>query len=325
MLDDVLAQPGQFDDALWRVESAGIPRSASSSLVLCGMGGSAIGADLARAAIGERATAPISVIRGYDLPAFAGPESLVVCSSYSGTTEETLSCFEQAGAQGAARVVVTPGGDLAAAARDEGVPVVGVPSGMQPRAAVVYMTLAALECAAAAGVGPSLRDEIAEARDLVKDLVAEWGQGESEPYGIARALEGRIPAVYGGPLTGSAAVRWCSQLNENSKVVALGGRIPEANHNEVVGWRDTDLALTTVLLDDPAQSERIRRRFDVTAEILVDAGIPVERVEARGDGAVARLMSLVLMGDLVSVHLAELRGVDPTPVEAIDDLKRRLG
>src|SRR4051794_5528038 len=176
MLADVMAQPQQYEDALWRTESAGIKkREYTRGLVICGMGGSAIGGDLAAAAIGLRATAPITTIRGYELPAWVGADTLVLCASYSGNTEETLHCFEQAGAAGAPRVVVTTGGKLAEAARAGGnVPVVGVPSGMQPRAAVVYMTVTALQCAELAGAAPSLRAEIEDAAQLTGELVTHW-------------------------------------------------------------------------------------------------------------------------------------------------------
>jgi glucose/mannose-6-phosphate isomerase len=138
MLGDVLAQPHQVQDALWRVESAGIARSEPRlGVVVCGMGGSAIGGDFAAAAIGTRAAAPVTTVRGYELPGWVGADTLVVCASYSGNTEETLHCFRAAAEAGAPRVVVTTGGELATAARDAGVPVIGVPSGMQPRAAVV--------------------------------------------------------------------------------------------------------------------------------------------------------------------------------------------
>ena len=137
MLGEVLAQPLQLGDALWRAESAGIrPRDLPGGLVVCGMGGSAIGGDLALAALGDRATRPITVVRGYALESWIPPESLVLCASYSGDTEETLACFEAAGAAGTQRVVLTTGGALAELARAEGVPVIGVPAGMQPRAAV---------------------------------------------------------------------------------------------------------------------------------------------------------------------------------------------
>jgi glucose/mannose-6-phosphate isomerase len=325
MLGDVLAQPGQFADALWRVESAGITRSELSGMVVCGMGGSAIGGDLAAAAIGDRAGAPITTVRGYELPRWAGADTLVVCASYSGNTEETLHCFEQAGAAGARRVAVTTGGKLAAAARAAGVPVVGVPSGMQPRAAVVYMTVVALECAELAGIAPSLRGEVDEAGQLLTQLATEWGPGAGDqPKRLATALEGRIPVIYGARLTTAVARRWRSQLNENAKVVAFYGDLPEAHHNEVVGWRHADAPLTAVLLEAPGEHERMKARFDVTAEVLEAAGIPCERVSARGDSPTARVMSLVFLGDLVSVHLGILLGQDPTPVAAIDDLKKRL-
>src|SRR5204863_4764198 len=196
MLGDVLAQPHQYEDALWRIESAGIkPREFARGLVICGMGGSAIGADLAAAAIGLRATAPITTIRGYELPSWVGPQTLVVGASYSGNTEETLHCFEQAGAAGAPRVAVTTGGKLAEAARSAGdVPVVGVPSGMQPRAAVVYMTVVALQCAELAGAAPSLRSEIEEAAAVAAQLVAAHDEAKE----IAGELLDRLPVVYGG-------------------------------------------------------------------------------------------------------------------------------
>jgi glucose/mannose-6-phosphate isomerase len=328
MLGDVLAQPHQVGDALWRIESAGIeaPEGARGMLV-CGMGGSAIGGEIAAAAIGHRATAPIVSVRGYELPRWAGPDTLVLCSSYSGNTEETLHCFEQAGEAGAPRVALTTGGKLAAAAREAGVPVIGVPSGMQPRAAVVYATIAVLECAALAGIAPSLRGEIDEAAQLMAQLTLDWAPdapGDPEPKRLARALEDRIPVVYGGRATTPVARRWRSQLNENAKVAAFYGELPEAHHNEVVGWAHTDAPLSAVLLETPGEHERMEARFDVTAEVLEASGLLVERVRSRGESDVARVMSLVLLGDLVSVYLAVLGGHDPTPVEAIDDLKRRL-
>jgi glucose/mannose-6-phosphate isomerase len=328
MLGDVLAQPHQFEDALWRTESAGVGRAEfARGLVVCGMGGSAIGGDLAAAAIGLRAKAPITTIRGYDLPAWVGGETVVLCASYSGNTEETLACFDQAGAAGAARVVVTTGGKLAERARAAGdVPVIGVPAGMQPRAAVVYMTVAALECAERAGAAPSLRPELEEAAALAAELAGEWGpdNDESQAKQIARAIEGRIPVVYGGRTTTAAARRWRTQLNENAKLPAFFGELPEAHHNEVVGWHHAQDALIAVVLENTGEHERMHRRFDVTAEVMAAGGLAAVRADARGASATAQVMSLVLLGDLVSVYLAVLRGSDPTPVEEIESLKQRL-
>ena len=220
MLGDVLAQPLQLGDALWRAESADIrPRDLPGGLVVCGMGGSAIGGDLAMAALGDRATRPITVVRGYALESWIPPESLVLCASYSGDTEETLACFEAAGAAGTERVALTTGGALAELARAEGVPVIGVPAGMQPRAAVVYMTIGALDGAALCGAAPALRAEIDTASGLLERLVEEWGPGAPEDPLVKRAareLDGTIRAAHRAASTVAVGRRWSTQINENA-------------------------------------------------------------------------------------------------------------
>ena len=320
MLDDVLAQPDQVEDALWRFESAGVPaRAMPGGLVVAGMGGSAIGADLAAAAIGDRARRPLRVVRGYGLEPWAGPDALVLCASYSGDTEETLACYAAAGELGAPRVALTTGGELGRLAREDGVPVIGVPSGMQPRAAVIYMTVAALECAATCGAAPSLRAEIEAAPATLRSVTG----AEEEPRAIAAMLRDRIAVVYGGGRTAAPGRRWKTQLNENAEVPAFAAELPEADHNEVCGYA-AGAPLAAVFLDDDRLDPRLRRRIDVTAELLAESGAPTHRVAARGETAVERVLSLVTLGDLASVDLALLRGVDPTPVEAITRLKARL-
>lgn len=322
MIEDILAQPHQIGDALWRVEAAAIPAAElSGGLVVCGMGGSAIGGDLAAAAIGDRAVRPVRTVRGYRLPPDVGPDTLVLCASYSGSTEETLACFDAAGEAGAPRVALTTGGPLAERAREQGVPVAGVPSGMQPRAAVVYMTVGALECAAACGAAPSLRGEI-EGAQATLAAVAEDSGAET----IARALDGSLPVVHGAGATVAAARRWKTQLNENAKAPAFASEIPEANHNEIEGWRrGLDFApLAAVFLHAPGMHPRLERRMELMADRLDDLGAPVVRIDAEGDSAVAHVLSLAMVGDLVSVSLAELAGVDATPVEAIEGFKAAL-
>jgi glucose/mannose-6-phosphate isomerase len=330
MLGDILAMPLQLGDALWRAQSAEI-RTADSlgGLVVCGMGGSAIGGDLALAALGDRATRPIYVVRGYAIEAWTPPETLVLCSSYSGETEETLACFEAAGAAGARRVVLTTGGSLAEAARAEGVPVIGVPSGMQPRAAVLYGVVGTLECAMACGAAPSLHSEIDTATALLERLVDEWGPDAPEdalPKRLAHELRGKLPVIHGSEPTVAIARRWHTQLNENAKVPAFWSELPEANHNEICAWeRGTGLApLAALFLEDPDQHPRIGRRVDLTCEEVERSGAAAIRIRARGDSRLERVLSHVLLGDLVSVYLAALEGVDPTPVDAIGRLKSGL-
>jgi glucose/mannose-6-phosphate isomerase len=330
MLGDILAQPLQLGDALWRAQSAGIPRrDRPGGLVVCGMGGSGIGGDLAAAALGDRATRPITTVRNYGLESWAGPDRLVLCASYSGNTEETLACFDAAGAAGAVRVAITTGGKLAEAARAEGVPVIGVPAGMQPRAAVLYMIVGALECAALCGAAPGLHSEIDTATALLEQLAGEWGPDageDAEPKAIARTLLGTLPVVHGAGPTAAPARRWHSQINENAKAAAFFSELPEANHNDICGWdRGAQTApLSAVLLDDADQHPRVHRRIALTAAAIERAGAPAIRVAARGDTRLERVLSLVMLGDLTSVYLAALEGVDPTPVEAIEAFKAAL-
>jgi glucose/mannose-6-phosphate isomerase len=330
MLGDVLAQPLQLGDALWRAQSAGIARTdRPGGLIVCGMGGSAIGGDLAAAALGDRATRPITTVRGYALESWTGPDSLVLCCSYSGDTEETLACFEAAGAAGAGRAVLTTGGQLAQAARDEGVPVIGVPAGMQPRAAVLYMMIGTLECAALCGAAPGLHSEIDSSTALLEQLVMEWGPDapeDSQAKTIAAELQETVPVVHGAGPTAALARRWHTQLNENPKAAAFWSELPEANHNEICGWeRGRRVApLAAVFLCDPDQHPRIQRRIELTGEEVERAGAPAIVVHSRGDSRLERVLSLLLLGDLVSVYLAVLDGVDPTPVEPIARFKSAL-
>ena len=330
MLGDVLTQPLQLGDALWRAQSAGIgARDQPGGLVVCGMGGSAIGGDLAAAALGDRATRPIFTVRGYALDSWITPDTLVLCASYSGETEETLACFHAARAVGAARVALTTGGELARCSREEDVPVIGVPAGMQPRAAVLYMLVGTLECASLCGAAPGINAEIDTATALLERLVEEWGpdsRGDSEAKATARALHGTIPVVHGAGPTVAPARRWRTQINENAKAAAYSSELPEANHNEICGWeRGAQAApLSAVFLEDPDQHPRVYNRIELTAAEVERAGAPVVRVQARGDSRLERVLSLVLLGDLVSVYLAALDGIDPTPVEPIERFKAAL-
>jgi glucose/mannose-6-phosphate isomerase len=311
MIDDVLAQPGQLADAVWRADSAGFA-PADGDLVVAGMGGSAIGGDLAAAIV---PSARILTVRGYEPGPWVGPDTLVLCASYSGDTEETLASFEAAVAAGARRAVVTTGGALGEAARAAGVPVMGVPGGFQPRAAVVYMTVAALAAAGAVG-------DVERAAPLLAQLAEKWGPDgaeDSEAKRVARELHGSVPVIVGAGRTVAPALRWKTQINENASRAAFWSELPEVDHNEICGY---DRPLSLVLLDDAGLDERLRRRIELTA---ASVDVDVVRVEARGETPFERVMSLVLLGDLVSVYMAVLAGEDPTPVPAIDRLKAELG
>jgi glucose/mannose-6-phosphate isomerase len=322
-LAEVLDLPAHLRDALWRVESAGLAPRESSGLVIAGMGGSGVGGALARAALGERERRPIVLVRDYALPAWVDDTWTVLLSSYSGGTEETLSCWDAATAAGAHRIVCTTGGPLADRARAERVAVIPVPGGFQPRAAVGYSTVVALEVAATVGVAPSLRDEVDAAAALVESLAAEWGPDappDAESKALAFALRDRVPVFTGAGLTAPVAYRWKCQVNENANRPAFSSELPEADHNEIEGWGAPG-PLVPVFLEDPVDTHpRVRRRFELTAEIAGAA----HRVVARGESRLERVMSLVHLGDLVTLYLAALDGTDPAAIPSLLRLKAAL-
>jgi glucose/mannose-6-phosphate isomerase len=317
-------------DAVWRVDSAAIaPIDAPGGVIVAGMGGSAVGARLALGALGPRLTRPFAIADGYELPSWTGPEHLVLCSSYSGGTEETLAGYDDAAARGARRLVATTGGALAERARRDGAPVIPLPGGFQPRAAVGYGLVAALEAAALAGAAPSLRAEIEAAAALAERLAAEWGpdgdeQGEAKA--LARRLHGTVPVVAGAELTAPVAYRWKCQINENASLPAFASALPEADHNEVVGWPGAAGRgpFSAIFLEDAEAHPRNRLRSELTADVAAAGATVVERVATRGDSRLERLVSLVLLGDLVSLYLAVLRGVDPADIEPLTRLKAAL-
>ena len=329
LLGDILGLPEQLRDALWRVESASLePHDTPGGLVVAGMGGSAIGGALAREVLGDRASRPIVLARGYALPAWTTPDTTVLCSSYSGNTEETLAVYDAAGALGARRIVATTGGKLAEAARADGIPVVPVPGGFQPRAAVAYSLVIALEAAALCGAGERLHAEIDVAAAHAEKLTAEWGPDGDDGLAkdIARGLHGTIVQIAGAGLTAPIAYRWKTQLNENAKTPGFAGELPEIDHNEIMGWEGASEVgrFSAVFLDDCDLHPRIRQRIELTRGSIAGQAAATYRIDSVGQTRTERLLSLVLLGDLVTLYLAVLRGVDPTPVQVMERLKETL-
>jgi glucose/mannose-6-phosphate isomerase len=324
MVGATQALPDHLRDALWRVESLRLEPIESSGLVVCGMGGSAIGGDLAVAALGSRLRKPLSVVRGYALPVWTPTDRAVLCSSYSGDTEETIACYEAAEVLGAPRIVATTGGSIAEAARRDSVPVIGLPAGLQPRAAVGYMLTVAAEIASLCGAADTIRMEIDSSAAHLEGRRDELGERAEQ---LAVELDGTVPVIYGSDLTAPVAYRWKTQLNENSKLPAFSHQLPELDHNEIAGWKGAGggLPMSAVVLTDRDQHPRERRRFELTASLIEPDAAHVAQVETVGDSRTERLLWAVMLGDLVSLQLAARRGVDPTRVEVIEQLKDELG
>lgn len=322
-LEAALALPEHLRDALWRFSSANAEPIGSSGLVVCGMGGSAIGGDLAAAALGERASRPIEVVRAYGVPPWTSPERAIFCSSYSGNTEETIACYAAAEAVGASRIVATTGGRLAELARADGVPVIGMPAGLQPRAAVGYTFAIAAEVAALVGAAPAIRTEIdSSAAHLEAATESLLGRAAE----LAERIGDSVPLIYGCDLTAKVAYRWKCQINENAKRPAFDHELPEMDHNEIVGWGGGPSgAYSAIFLEDSDQHPRERQRIELTAELVAERAHDVIGIETEGETRTERLLWAVMLGDLLSLELAARAGVDPTPVAVIEDLKDRLG
>lgn len=302
-----------------------------ASIAVCGMGGSGIVGDVLKVVGAERFPVPVAAIKGYQLPAFCGRETLVVAVSYSGETEETLAAYAQAVAAGCRVVTITSGGRLAALAHADGVPHVAIPDHVPaPRAALGYLIGASTGVLEAVGLLPDAGPELLGASGPLEKLAAELGPDqpatENRAKSLARWLQGRTPVVWGSEgLAEAAALRWKTQFNENAKVPAFHAVLPELDHNEIEGWSEqagTGYAL--IVLRHPGEHPRIGRRVQATLEAIAGSGLECREAFAEGSTPMDVLFSLILLGDFVTTYAAILRGVDPLPVQVLSRLKERL-
>ena len=332
MIDHIVGLPGQMRDAWAQVRNTTLPPShaGASAVAICGMGGSAIGGDITRTLIDSEVKVPVTVVRGYDLPGYVNSETLVILSSFSGSTEETLSACDAALERGARTIAVTTGGVLAQRAKAEGFPLVQFSSAGMPREAIGYSSLLMLGVLTQLGYVEDHSSDLTAATDLMDAMGEELGPGSTNgnaAKALAAWCQGRVIGVYGGGLMAEVARRWKGQLNENSKSWAFFDQLPELNHNAVLGFRfpqDAGEHLRIVELSAQGNHPRITLRDRVTAELLRSSGVPVEVVEARGAGPFEQVFSALYFGDFVSYYLALLNGVDPSDNSAIDHLKARL-
>ena len=327
-LGDVEATGAQWQEAA-RLHSARLDLDRFDSVVISGMGGSGIAGDVLWALSLQGYPRPIVVHKGYGVPPFTGPRTLVVIFSHSGSTEEALSGFEEAGRRGAARLVVTSGGALGDAAATEAVDVAMLPEGeRQPRHSLGLLLVPAL-------VALGLDAGLDEAVDVVTATAAQLGRDVPVERNLAkqvaqRLAQGVVPLAWGGHGMGSvAAYRLKCQLNENAKLPAVHGELPELDHNDVVGWEQSS-ALTGVtaliaMRDTAGEHPRISRRFDITTELLDERLAWHVAVHAAGSSPLARVASLLIQADLISVYAAIAADRDPTPIASIDRLKSQLG
>ena len=276
-------------DVIGRAVGATMPMP--EAVVITGMGGSAMGGELLRSLIAGLCPVPITRVRGFGIPRWAGEKTLVVCVSYSGNTAETLSCAQRAHAQNADLLAVGAGGRLGELASEWGAPFARVPDGMQPREAATGVEQVDLEAARSLG----------------------------------ERLAPTVPLIYGSGPMAAVAYRWKTQLNENAKMHAFSHAFPELDHNEIVGWAGAPRDLfSAVVLRDESEGPEMRKMIDATCDLIGADAALVEQVRGAGGSARARAFSMVAHGDWVSYHAALARGEDPMPVERIGELKRRV-
>ncbi len=301
------------------------------SVVFCGMGGSAAAGDLVAEAFAEETPIPLEVHKGYRLPAWVGRDTLVICLSYSGDTEETLAAYDEAVSRGAFVIAITSGGELRDRAVRDDKHVLLVPGDApQPRAAIGSLTGACWGALVAAGV---LEEPAGEVGEVVNDVVAvEEGAANGVPIRsraqqVAGFVGSRIPVIWGSEgVSWPAAWRWKAAFNENAKIPAFASSLPELSHHEVAGWTKGHAdAFCLIMLREPGEHRSVQARLDATLPEIRAADVEVMEVSAEhGSSPLARGLELMLVGDVTSAYHAIERGIDPAPIEAIARVKARL-
>ncbi len=333
MYDILVRFPAQVEEALAIGKSARLPAPPRgiTSIVLTGLGGSAIAGDLLRSYLAGTLKVPLIVNRHYTLPAFVGRGTLVLVSSYSGNTEETNAAHRAALRRGARIVCISSGGTTARLAQRHRTPLITIPGGLPPRGALGYSFFPLLLALTRMGFVPTRAQEIRETLTILRAQVKSFADPASEAnpaVAIAMMLERRIGVVYAAAdLLEAVATRWRGQLEENAKTLAFSHTLPEMNHNEIVGWQvltDAMKEMQVIFLRDSDDHARVQTRIDITRSLLLPSTGRIAEVWSQGVGRLARMFSLVQLADWVSLYLAVAHGVDPMPVTAIDRLKKAL-
>lgn len=325
--------PQQCLDAWALVESFRLPESYRqvNNVVISGLGGSAIGADLARTLAQASASVPIAVVRDYSLPDYVDDRTLAIASSYSGNTEETLAVLDEAIARGAKCVGVGTGGLLQQRCQDAGIPFLRFDYKSAPRAALGYSLFCLAGVLYHAGLLPMAASDLNEAVQVMRawqqEITVAVPTADNAAKQLAMRIYGHLPVIYGASILSEVARRWKGQFNENSKSWSFFEVMPELNHNAVLGYQNpgqlTDRILV-IMLRSQSDHPRVQIRFDITAQILAEHKVSHETVWARGNSPLAQMLSIIHFGDYVSLYLAFLYGSDPTAIDAINYLKSSL-
>ena len=328
----LIAFPNQCEKAKRFIDGLDVPfySEGIENIVISGMGGSAAGGDILISYLRENLKIPAIVNRGYSLPLFVNEKTLTIVISYSGNTDETLSSLKYANEKGSKIITITSGGVIEEFCSRKGIPIIKIEGGGQPRESIGYIFIPLLIMMEKMGFIEGQETDILETIELIKILSKGYSpeSTENDAKRLSLDMHGKIPLLYGiHGLTDSIAIRWKNQFNENSKIPAFYNVFPELNHNEIEGW-DTNHELGhnffVVILRSEDEAENISRQIEITKTILSDRVGGIREVWGKGNGRLARMFSLIYLGDFVSYYLAILNGIDPTPVKNIERLKKQL-
>lgn len=332
MLQLLTAFPQQFRQArqIGEAFDLKINHHHVKNIVFVGMGGSAIGGDLISSCLNPELKLPVFVNRNYFLPNFVNQSSLVIVSSFSGNTEESLSCYADAKVKGAQIVCISSRGKLAHQANQDSIPLITIPGGTPPRTALGYLSIPLLVLLSRSGFAKVAGDDFDETEKLLdqKSVLYAPEATENIALNLAIRLKNKIPILYSSAdLLSVVGLRWKGQFSENAKILAFCNVFPELNHNEIVGWERLPNMLTNfqiIYFRDQEDYSRNKKRMQITQGILEKVTSPIIELFTEGNSRLARLFSLIYLGDWVSFYLAAINGIDPTPVEKIQILKNQL-
>ena len=308
------------------IDISSLTKKKFSSIVFCGLGGSAISGDLLRDYLSSELKLPFEVIRGYNLPSFVNEDTLVIISSYSGNTEETISCFEQALKRKSLIAVITSGGKIGEMAIASSLPMLKLKTGFQPRYALGQGFFALLK----------LMQELdySDENKNVENIISLWYRRAKEyssennfALNIASDLIGFIPVIYSSEFLTSVGYRLKSQLNENSKLHAFHNVLPEMNHNEIIGWetiREKQFNAKVLYMVDENYHPQNLKRFNLLKELLTEQKVEVLTLKSNEQSKKVRIMDLIFLSDWISFYTSVLRGFDPSEIDFIHRMKQKL-
>jgi glucose/mannose-6-phosphate isomerase len=334
MLDGLARFPEQIKEALTIAEAVQRFNFLKiDNVVVAGMGGSAISGDIMLSLFRDKLDVPLIVNREYDLPKWVNKDTLVICISYSGNTDETLSSFKIASQKKCKILCISTGGKLQDLAEKRGIPFIKIPAGIQPRAATAYLLFPSIIFLKKIGLlKTAIETDIEETIAVTTDFVTLNKKEVPEENNLAKQLSKKIfntiPQIYGWGVYTPIAIRWRHQLNENSKIIARSDIVPECNHNDIVGWSgnpDISKQFSCILFRDKNEETiDMTTRLNFMRDLFHNTAGNVIEVSPKGKSHLAKMMYLMCLGDFTSCYLAVLRGINPSPVDIITELKKRL-